>query len=186
MSEKVSLFDRVITEFKKEWSPKKLKNTIDDKWDHVLIQAFFSELGKKLGFKAGYEKFRKWDAAWVKDDNYVQVEIELRAQASIAKTFSKICRTLDTLYRQFEETKTRLGFFGILVINYYLVRQTKLFKDYFFDFVLNPEKMLMEIYYPKNKCLDLLIIDIETKAYRYAKVGPGRKYQIIYTRSFSD
>lgn len=184
MGEELSLFDRVIAEFKNDWNSEALKNTIDNKWDHVLVQAFFFNLGKKLGFRVGCEKFRKWDVAWVRGDTYAQVEIELRAQTSIAKAFSKICRMNDALYKQFEETKTSWSFFGILVINYYLEGQTRLYKDYFFDFVLNPEKMLMEIYYPRNKALNLLIIDIERKVYRYAKVGPERKYQIIDTRSF--
>ena len=107
MDEEGPFFDRVIAEFRNVWNPEGLKNTIDDKWDHVLIQAFFFNLGKKLGFRAGCEKYRKWDVAWVKDNNtYVQVEIELRAQAAIAKAFSKVCRMNDALCTQFEENET--------------------------------------------------------------------------------
>ena len=186
MGGKVSLFDRVITEFKREWNPETLKNTIDNKWDHVLIQAFFFNLGKKLGFEVGCEKFRKWDVAWVKDENYTQVEIELGAQTSIAKAFGKICRMLDALCRQFEKSKTLWTFSGILVIKGYLIGQYHTFEDYFFDFVLNPKEMLMEIHYPKNTALNLLVIDIERKVYRYTRVGPGRRYQNICTKSFSD
>ena len=184
MDEEFALFDKVITKLKREWNPETLRDTISNKWDHVLIQAFFFNLGKRLGFKVGCEKFRKWDVAWVKDNNYVQVEIELRSQTPIAKAFSKICKTSDALYRRFERKQTRWSFVGILAINYYLIGETKQYKDYFFDVVLNPEEMLQEIYYPKNKVLSFLFIDLEAKLYRYAKVGPERIFHSINTKSF--
>ena len=184
MDEDLSLFDGVVAEFRKRWNPGILKDTIDNKWDHVLIQAFFCNLGKKLGFEVGCEKFRKWDVAWVKGNGYVEVEIELRSQKPIAKAFSKISRTCDALHERFGKPSTPWSFFGILVIDGYLV-EIEGFEDYFFDFVLDPKEILMEIFYPKNRVLSLLVIDIEAETYRYAKVGPGRNHQIVYTRNLS-
>jgi len=186
--EQLPLFDSIMSEFKKGWDSKNVEDMIDSapnkyKWDHVLIQSFFYNLGKKLGFKVACEKFEDWDVAWVKDNVRVRVEVEHGARSKIAEAFSRICRTSDEFCQKSQEAKLPLDFFGILVINHNLVGQTSSYKDYFFDYVLSEE---MGVYYPQMKELNLLIIDIapELEVYRWAKVGLGRKYDILYTRSF--
>ena len=95
------------------------------------------------------------------------------------QAFSKIRKSFDKHCQKSEEN----NFFGILVIDHNLVGKTSVYKDYFFDYVLSEK---MGTYYPQMKELDLLIIDLapELENYRWAQIGPGRKYQIMYDKSF--
>lgn len=170
-------FDKVITELGKRWKPDKYKDTIKKAWNHVLIQAFFFHLGKSLGFHASCEKYKKWDVAWVKANSYIQIEIELKGPKSIAKAFSKICRMSDTLWAQSQREKSSVKFSGILLMRRYLIGKTPEFEDYFCDFVLDPEDKKID--YPKNRALDLLVIDIEKEEFRHLVAGPGRTSQTL-------
>jgi hypothetical protein len=178
------LFNQVIDDFKKEWNPSSVEDTIKSTpenyfWDHVMVQAYFYNLGKRLGYKVGCEKYQKWDVAWTIDRIRVQIEIEHGAQAKISQAFSKISRTFDNHYNS--QLKPAPEFAGILIINNNLEGQTTVFNDYFFDYVLSEKIEKMGANYPFNGELSLLVIDLESKneRYRIAKVGPGRAHKTI-------
>jgi hypothetical protein len=181
VDETVSLFKKVVTELKNQWNPETwnpetLKNTIDEPhWDHVLVQAFFAHLGKKLGFETACEKFMRWDVAWFKDSNassvpnWVRVEVELRKFIPVQEAFGQICK----ISEESEKFDPPGNFSGILVVNDCLLVIPN--SDYFYDNFLKPE----EVSYPQNKALDILIIDVEQRKSRHAKVGPIEKYEIV-------
>lgn len=128
MTEGIRLFEDVIAEFKKQWNFQIVEDVIDStadkpKWDHTLVQAFFANLGKSLGFKVACEKFPRenWDVAWIKDGVHVRVEIEHGAKAQIQEVFGRLSKTADRYYEKSKETEMKCDFLGIFVIEYNLV-----------------------------------------------------------------
>jgi hypothetical protein len=189
MTEGIRLFEDAIVEFKKQWSFQKVEDTIDSTadrpiWDHTLVQAFFANLGRSLSFKVACEKLspENWDVAWIKDGTHVRIEIEHGPKAKIQKAFSRLSRTPDRYSDRSKEPEVKPDFLGILVIEGNLYEQTKVYKDYFFENILDPKDA--SVNYPNKTRLDLLIFDITLKKYRWAKVFPDRKHKIFFTRDF--
>jgi hypothetical protein len=189
MTEGIRSFEDAIAEFKKQWSFQRVEDAIDStadrpKWDHTLVQAFFANLGRSLSFEVACEKFspENWDVAWIKDGTHVRIEIEHGPKAKIQEVFGRLSRTADRYCDKFKEPEVKPDFLGIFVIECNLVEQTTVYKDYFFENVLDPKDA--SVNYPNKTALDLLIFDVVLKKYRWARAGPGRKYQIFFTRDF--
>lgn len=171
----LDLLKQVAKEFRENWHPNSVQDTIGSKqgeyrWDHVRVQGFLCNIGEKLGFGVGCEKYKKWDVAWVKGKTRVHIEIESQL-GKIGSAFGKICKTFDKSSPHFE-------FLGVLVVGHYLEGKNIVYNDYFF------EKVLSEINgacFPETGQMGILIIEAGSKVrYRIAEVGPpNRTYTII-------
>lgn len=143
----------------------------DGKLDHVLVQAYFSKIGRGLGFETGCNRQingGEWDVIWRKKNQYVRVEVEPLHQGKVLEDFNKICMTADKV----PEMKL-----AILVLDEVpLGKLGEDIDDYLFDVVFNPEKMKRPRFYPKKFPFTLLSINLRFKTYQLDDVGPkGRR-----------
>lgn len=152
----------------------------DEKLDHVLTQAYFSTLGRSIGYQTACNRLVKggqWDVVWRKDHHYVRVEVEPLHQGKVLEDFNKMSASAD---------EVPLMSMAILVLDEVpLGKVDDEIGDYLYDVVLNPKRMLRARVLPRKSSFTLLSVNIRSRTYQVDQVGPEGRRKVVPTRTIS-